>query len=261
MENNKLKIFTLSSGSSGNSVYISCRGTEILIDAGISARAADSALQSLGSSLSRISDIFITHEHSDHIAGLVSISKRFSATIHMTEDSYSCAGLSGAVPRRFMLHSPLYTQSCGCLEISSFVTPHDSAMSVGYIIDSPCGSTAIATDMGYMTRGVYEHICRCKYVLLESNYDEEMLACGPYPAHLKRRIASSRGHLSNGDCAETVRHLAADGAERIMLCHLSRENNSPEKALERSERALAESGIEKPPVLLVARRCDITEFI
>ena len=125
----------------------------------------------------------------------------------------------------------------GSLTVNAFHTPHDTDESVGYRVEGE-GIFALATDMGHVTEDVFSALSGADTVLIESNHDEEMLRYGPYPVWLKRRILSDRGHLSNKDCAVLARHLAENGTTRIILGHLSKENNTPETALSESRAAL-----------------------
>ncbi|MBE6632002.1 MAG: MBL fold metallo-hydrolase [Ruminococcaceae bacterium] len=255
------EIYTLFSGSSGNSVYINCDGESVLIDIGMSAKAASDALLNIGSSAEEISAVFVTHEHSDHIKGIPVFTKKGDIPVHVARASYEASPLSADGKGRYVIHEPVFSEEIGNMRISSFVTPHDSEMSLGYIIETPYGTAGVATDMGYMTKGVYERIRECKYLILESNYDEGMLINGPYPRYLKKRIFSNRGHMSNDACAETVWHLASEKTEKIMLAHLSLENNSPSLALDCSARALDEKGLSGRTELKVAQRLVPTKFI
>lgn len=260
MRENELRVYTLFSGSSGNSLYVSCGGYSLLIDAGMSYKAICSALCEIGASVSEIEAVFVTHEHGDHIKGLEVLSKKTDIPIHIVKQSYDASRLENGRPESFILHQPVFEENVGPMKISSFVTPHDSEMSVGYVIDTPYGKIALATDMGYMTKGVYEQIRQCKYVVLESNYDEGMLVRGPYPKALKKRIYSDFGHLSNDACAETAYHLASGCTEKILLAHLSKENNTPELALNCTVNKLKEGGFNNVEII-VADRSEPTELL
>lgn len=219
-------------------MLLSGGNTNILIDAGISMRRIKDALSQAGLTMRDISGVLITHEHSDHIMGLRMLAKHYALPIYAPH----CVAnrLRGALPE---------TESClriihpgidfyiGAMKIRAFHTPHDTDESVGYRVE--CGGVfAIATDMGHVTEEVEESLEGADAVLVESNHDTDMLAYGPYPVYLKRRILSDRGHLSNQSCANLVRRLAEGGVRRVVLGHLSRENNTPEKAMQASAQAL-----------------------
>ena len=255
-------VYTLASSSKGNSVYIRLDDNELLIDAGISCKRICESLRLIGTDISRIKAIFVTHEHSDHVSGLEIISKKYRIPIHFTEPSarillssskaYYTASVS-------CIHPILYRESVGALSIRSFVTSHDSAASVGYVISdgTPEHTVALATDLGHVTDEVSDALIGVHNVILESNHDENMLLCGPYPYDLKRRILSNRGHLSNEAAAAFAAQLAASGTRRIMLAHLSQDNNLPELAYHSALDALYGTDTE----LFVAAPSEATQLV
>lgn len=232
----KLSAYTLFSGSSGNCVYVKSADAEILIDAGVSARAVEKALSRVGSSLERITAIFVTHEHVDHTRGLEVISKRHHIPTHMTEPSARAlitdtrASLLGDL----YLHPLLFSVRFGNTTVRSFATPHDSAAAVGYTIEytenALTEKLGVATDIGHIDEDIISSLTGSESVILEANHDVSMLLSGPYPYPLKRRILSDTGHLSNDMAAELARRLAAQGTKHFLLAHLSRENNFPPTA-------------------------------
>lgn len=232
----KLEAYTLFSGSSGNCTYIRSADAEFLMDAGVSARAIAKALHEIGSSLDRISAIFVTHEHVDHTRGLEVISKKHHIPTHMTEPSARAlitdthASLLGDL----YLHPLSFSVRFGCTTIRSFAVPHDSAAAVGYTVEYSDGSSTeklgIATDMGHIDNDILSSLTGADAVIIEANHDIEMLLSGPYPYPLKRRILSERGHLSNEASAELARLLAERGTKNFLLAHLSKENNYPPTA-------------------------------
>ncbi len=227
---NDVKIYTLFSGSSGNSCYIRCGETEILIDAGKSMRALNSALSVIGTSLENIKAILVTHEHSDHIKGLKMVSKYYKIPV------YSAAGtaemLINDVPDSLInVYTAGESLVFGDVTVNSFETPHDSRMSTGYIIEYDGRRFGYATDMGMLSRKIADMLCLCEAAVVESNYDLDMLRGGPYPYVLKKRIESNIGHLDNCDCARLVSYMASQQTKKFLLAHLSAENNTPEKAL------------------------------
>ena len=230
-----LVVYTLASGSSGNAVYIRSGEVELLIDAGISKKRIECAMNSVGSTLSNITAIFITHEHSDHISSLDMITKHHKIPIYLT--SPSAEAILGQ-PR--FIHaaecarpqSIQFDISLGRLNIRSFPTPHDSAASVGYVVTTPDSSAAVATDIGHITSDIESALYGVKNVILESNHDVNMLLSGPYSYPLKCRILSDYGHLSNEAASIFAASLCEHGTSRLLLAHLSRENNFPELAIE-----------------------------
>ena len=237
-------VYTLFSGSSGNCVYVKDKNTEILIDAGKSAGAIEKSLTALNSSLYNIKGIFLTHEHTDHTVGLEIISKKHHIPVHMTSPSYDkCVPVSSFLPSCAKSHEVRYEVKIGSLKISSFEIPHDSMQNVGYIIENEEGEKfGIATDMGHVTEEILLSLSGCRYAVIESNHDINMVKSGPYPYFLKQRILSDNGHLCNEECARLALFLAERGTKAITLAHLSRENNTPDRAFSVTRQALNDGG-------------------
>lgn len=236
-----IKVISLYSGSSGNATLVSTGSGDILIDAGKSARSLCSALCRAGGDIKRVRAIFVTHEHTDHISALAVLLKKHGIPVHMTEPTADAAEAAcGRLPG-LVRHPMLFSERVGDMTVCSFELSHDSAACVGYRIDTDDGgSFGIATDTGYVTEGMEAALCGCESVILESNYDEDMLKFGSYPPDVKRRIGSRRGHLANPECAKFASRLAVRGTTRFMLGHISRENNTPETALLTVKKALAQ---------------------
>lgn len=246
-------VYTLYSGSGGNSVYFNLCGHEFLIDAGKSARTLCRSLSEIGADISAIEAIFITHEHTDHIGALEVLTKKHHIPVHVCGRSalklkrMGVGGLGGCIVE----HPPICCVELGDIRIRSFVTPHDSMGSVGYRIEytEKCGSEMIeraiglATDIGHVDDSIREGLMGCRDVILESNHDIDMLMFGPYPELLKMRILSPRGHLSNADCAAFAAQLCENGTRNILLAHLSEENNEPSLALSETVAAVADEGV------------------
>ena len=223
--------YTLYSGSSGNCVYVKTPDTEILFDAGVSARAVEKGLNDVQSSLSHIQAIFVTHEHSDHIKGLEVISKKHHIPTHMVTASARALirNPQASLLNDLYLHPSVFSVKFGNTTVRSFPTPHDSAASVGYTVEyEENGKTekfGLATDIGHITEDIASSLIGSGAVVIEANHDVNMLFAGPYPYHLKLRILSDKGHLSNDDCAKFTRFLAENGTKHFVLAHLSKENN------------------------------------
>ncbi len=244
------RLVTLYSGSDGNCTFISSGQTSILIDAGKSARTLCAKLCEIGSDISMIDAIFITHEHCDHISALETLSKKYHIPIHITDKSAKKFDRdpSAAVHSCLVKHDTVFSVSVGNMTVTSFPTPHDSMMSVGYRIEingaKSRHTVGVATDIGYVTDSIRAGLLGCEAVVLESNHDGQMLMDGPYPYDLKLRISSRRGHLSNCDCAIFASELARCGTKGFILAHLSRENNLPELAFDEVHSAISDSGVQ-----------------
>ena len=248
LTNPTYKVVPLFSGSSGTAAYIRCGDEEYLVDAGVSCKALQTALNTLDTDLSRIRAVFVTHEHHDHVKGLETVSKKFGIPVYMYENSYK--GIDKPTLRTALapyLHfiSPGDSFACGGMQVNVFKTPHDACGSVGFRFNFSDGSAlGYATDIGYITKGIANALFGCQTVILESNYDVQMLKTGPYPYYLKQRIESNGGHLSNDAAAAFVPYLLENGTRKIVLAHLSEENNTPRLAYDTCVRALAAAGAE-----------------
>ncbi len=237
----------LFSSSSGNSVYAGSSGSGILIDAGVSCRQLTGALADRGIQPEQLAALFITHEHSDHVKGLRVFSGRFpQIPIYASAETLEYLAAHGLVSPKAQLHPVCGGVAVGDLWVESFETPHDAVHSLGYQITAPDGrKMAVATDLGHVSPTVAKAIAGADLVLLESNYEASMLAVSSYPYSLKQRIASDRGHLSNDCCARQAASMVSCGCTRVILGHLSRENNLPEQARLTTRLALEEAGMRE----------------
>ena len=226
------RVCPLFSGSSGNCVYVGSGEHGILIDAGVSAKRIETSLLSKDINPSTISAVFVTHEHSDHVSGLRIFSKRYGAKIYASNGTMSQLIKSSYVTNENRLEIINGKSVCeNGLYIKSFKTSHDSAESFGYVVTTPDDrKISVATDLGVLTEEVVNEICGSDMVIIESNHDVAMLSAGEYPYYLKRRILSKYGHLSNDACAAILPSLISSGTTRVILAHLSRDNNLPELA-------------------------------
>lgn len=244
-----LSVHTLFSGSDGNCIYVKNEDTEILIDAGKSCASTEKALNALGTSLCNIKEIFVTHEHSDHIAGLEVISKKHIIPVNITAPSYDKCIKSGShleyVAQR---QAVTFEKDVGSLSIRAFPVPHDSVQNVGYVISSRDDTFGIATDIGRVTPVVASNLSLCKRAIVESNHDISMVENGPYPRFLKERILSDSGHLSNEKCAMLCAYLCEMGVCELTLAHLSKENNLPKLAYDTVKTHLTKCGFENVPL-------------
>lgn len=236
---------TLYSGSSGNSALFEENGRALLIDMGRSTRSTKTALAALGVAPENLGGILVTHEHSDHVAGLRVFLKHYRVPVYASELTLRELVRQQLVPPDAQL-VPVdgETIDIGGFGVSAFPTSHDAADCHGFRIESAQGKTlAIATDLGFVSDEVMANLYLADVVALEANYDDHMLMTGNYPYYLKRRIASKCGHLCNDESAAAVVRLVESGCTRIQLCHLSKENNLPELAMQSVMSALLQAGV------------------
>ncbi len=258
------RIYPICSSSKGNSVFIGTRGHGVLVDAGCSFRALKKALELIGTDLSGIEAVFVTHEHSDHIAGLEMILKNTRIPIFSTKGTEYALKERGKIPAEAVIYNARDGYKSAAFEVSCFNTSHDAADSVGYRIKFRGETFGVCTDTGIVTDSARAALAGCGGVLLESNHDVEMLRRNPnYSADLKRRILSDKGHLSNDLCAEFAAELVRLGTRHLVLAHLSQENNSPATAFNCTKRALEKAGlrVERDCTLNVAPVTTDGEFI
>ncbi len=241
-----LQFCSLASGSSGNCVYIGTEQTRILIDVGISGKKIETGLKGLGVQLSDLQGILISHEHLDHIKGLGVLERKSPVPMYMTAGTKEqLKGMSQIGKVDWELCQDVSADdmfSVGDLQIMPIAVSHDAAEPVAYRIQAEDKSLAVITDLGYYTPELVEKLQGLDMILLEANYDMRMLQVGRYPYSVKRRIAGSKGHLSNEDAGRLVNEIWHPGLKYVLLGHLSKENNFPQLAYEtvRSEILLGE---------------------
>lgn len=221
------RLFPIASGSSGNCTYIGHGKYGLLVDVGVSAKTVTSALQSASIDPKTIQGILVTHSHIDHISGLRVFADKYDLPVFASRETLeSIQNEPAHCPKNIHIIDGEY--AIGDFFVNRFATSHDSPGSSGYTItfqnEDKCG---VCTDLGIVTEEVRHAITGCNALLFESNHDVTMLQNGGYPEYLKRRILSDKGHLSNVACANELARLIETGTLRIVLGHLSRENNDP----------------------------------
>lgn len=223
-----MRVCLLASGSKGNAVYIEAGDSRILVDAGLSAREIERRLGTIGADAAKLDAILVTHEHQDHTTAVGPLARRYRLPVCIHPRTHAAAriGRIEAV-REFDTGSSFELRD---LQVTPFPLTHDAAETVGFVVDTPTGRIGVATDLGIATRLVADCLRDCRVLVLESNHDERMLRDGPYPWHLKQRISSRHGHLSNTEAAELLGSLLWEGTDAVFLAHLSETNNDPQLA-------------------------------
>jgi len=224
--------YSLYSGSSGNSLLVETSNTKILIDAGESAKKITEALSHLHVDITDINAIFVTHEHTDHTKGLSTLSQKYHIPVFANQETWNAMpNQTEKIPKELQfLYQPNKEMNFEDLTILPFSIPHDAANPCGFNLIHNNTKMSIATDLGHMNKDILSHLEESKFLLLEANYDPNILKCSRYPYPLKRRIDSPVGHLSNEFAGKTICYLADHGLQTAMLGHLSKENNFPELA-------------------------------
>lgn len=244
----KYKLISLSSGSNGNCYYLGTSQYGILIDAGIGIRTIKKYLREYGVALETIVAVLVTHDHADHIKSVGGLGCKLSIPIYATEtvhcgierSPYVRESINGS--RRIVEKEQTF--EIKDFRITAFEVPHDTIENVGYKIDVDGKSIVIATDIGRITDKITEYVKTANHLIIEANYDEEMLENGHYPYYLKKRIKSGMGHLSNRLTGELLCDIYHDRLDEVWLCHLSQDNNHPELAYKTVEIALQKQGIK-----------------
>lgn len=240
------KFVTLFSSSKGNSYYIGSSGQAVLIDAGRSCKQIEQAMMSNNLDMRSVRAIFVTHEHSDHCSGLKVLASRYGINVYASTGTLEALMEDSRLDSRFdadVIDSKL---TVGDMLIERVDTPHDARESCGYKVTTADGKKAIvATDMGIMLPSVRAAVSECDLAVVESNHDVNMLLSGPYPYPLKRRILSDKGHLSNTACAEELPDFVRAGVRRIVLGHLSQDNNTPDVAYATALCSLKQAGMKE----------------
>ena len=252
-----MKVISLQSGSNGNCTYVEAHGTQLLIDAGISGSRAQQRLAAHGLDISSVDALLISHDHIDHTRCMGVFHRKFGLPIHATEATFAeveaCRD-SGRIDdvRHFVAGNEI---RIGRLIVGSIPTPHDAADGVAFVVDDGKRRVGILTDLGHVFDGLDEIVRSLHAVVIESNYDPEMLATGPYPESLQKRIRGGGGHLSNVDAGQLIADAGSRRLKWACLAHLSEQNNDPEIAVGTHQEIYG----NKLP-LYVASRCEAVEI-
>lgn len=245
------RIYPLFSSSKGNCTYIGSSKEGILIDCGVSYSRLCKAFEVCSLPMSAVKAVFVTHEHSDHIKGIAMLTKKLPVKVYAAGSTLSYL-LDNNIIKGEYEEMQDYAEICG-MTVSAFPTCHDTPDSCGYRVDFADGKCcSVCTDLGHVSDTVTENLLGADAVLLEANYDVEMLRNGSYPYYLKERIFSGSGHLSNEDCGIFAEKLVKSGTTRLILGHLSEENNTPALAEETVMKHLSNYTRNKDYMLSVA---------
>jgi phosphoribosyl 1,2-cyclic phosphodiesterase len=256
-----VSVSLLASGSRGNSAVVASSTTRILVDAGLSCRETFKRVRALGERLEQLSAILITHEHSDHIAGLQRLAQKLNVPVFLTAPTHHAWNRSmrdeeGKTPelRKVEHFAAGRSFQVGDIAVTPFTIPHDAADPVGFTFRVEGVKIGFATDLGYMPMSVRDHLRGCDVLVTESNHDVEMLRSGPYPWSVKQRVMSRVGHLSNEALADFFANDYDGFASYVVLAHLSEQNNHPEIARAAAEQALqGRQGLWRNRVLLASQ--------
>ena len=239
---------SLGSGSSGNCYYLEAGGKALLVDAGVGIRTMRKTFNDYGLKMDNLYAIVVTHDHADHIKAVGNLSMKYGLPVYATprvhegmQRSY-CMTKKIEKERRLLLAKE-ETVRIGAFEVTCFEVPHDSTDHTGYRITAEGKTFVFLTDVGHVTPTIIRYVEEAEYLVLEANYDEGMLREGRYPFHLKQRISGGSGHLSNTLMARLLAEHFPKALKHLWLCHLSKENNTPEKAMKTLADELALRGI------------------
>ncbi|WP_180541327.1 MBL fold metallo-hydrolase [Nevskia soli] len=253
-----VKFCVLSSGSTGNAALLATSHTRILIDAGLSLRELSKRLASIGESCEQLDAILLTHEHSDHISGLLRLlrKRKFTIPVYSTRLTAPEIDWEEAEPRLQCFQAGM-SFTIGDIAVQSFSIPHDARDPVGFCFRAGGVRIGLATDLGYIPDSLRFHLREVDLLLLESNHDIEMLKVGPYPWSVKQRVMGRRGHLSNDVVCDFLTSDLDPWTRTLILGHLSEHNNHPELVRMGAESVLARRS--HPARLVVAEQSHPTE--
>lgn len=235
-----MKIVVLASGSKGNATYVEMGNYKIIIDLGVSCAYVENQLKAINVNPKEVSHILITHNHSDHIKGLKTFIKKYNPIVTLTKGMQADLELNNY--DKILYYQP--NIMLDNIKLTIFRTSHDVDDSFAFVIDYNKKSLVYITDTGYLNLRYFEHLKNKNVYIIESNHDIELLQSGKYPQHLKQRILSDRGHLSNYDCARYLTKLVGKNTKHIILAHLSEENNHPDLAYKAVEHLTNQHNID-----------------
>ncbi|MDD3850015.1 MAG: MBL fold metallo-hydrolase [Firmicutes bacterium] len=241
-----IKFCALSSGSSGNCLFLATGKTSVLVDAGLSGKRVEKLMGQIEESPRSVTAILVTHDHIDHTSGVGVLSRRFDIPIYANSLTWQAMaeGIGKISPKNIREFNTDEEFNIADLCVKPYPVSHDAADPVGFTFCAGRVKIAVANDLGCVTPALEKEFKGSSFIMLESNHDTEMLMVGSYPWYLKRRIAGERGHLSNEDAGAALLRLAGQNTKAVLLGHLSKENNYPLLALETVKGILMQQGIE-----------------
>ena len=254
---------SLYSGSTGNSSIVQSNKTKILVDVGESAKKIAEALASINVNPFSINAILITHEHSDHVKGLAVFSKKYNVPVYANVETWNAMQKYKEKLNEENIKTFTFNKfKIGDIEVKPFSIPHDAANPCGFNLFHDNKKMSIATDIGHMSKEIITNLSDSSFLLLEANYEPEILKCSSYPYMLKERIKGPNGHLSNSDAGKTISYLVDHGLNKVMLGHLSKENNFPELAYKTVVEELIEHNYDENSLSLsIANRYETSPII
>lgn len=243
----RLRFISLGSGSSGNSYYLGNDRGGIIVDVGVRLDEIEKSMEENGLSMQKVVAVLLTHDHSDHLKFVYTLLRKYKRiALYCTNRVLNAILKRHSISKRIKeYHNPIFKElpfKILDFEITAFEVPHDSSDSVGFSVVFDGRHFVIATDMGHICDRARHYISQANYLVIESNYDRQMLIMGRYPEYLKARILTDRGHMSNADTASFLAEIADEKLKYIFLCHLSEENNTPDKALAATKESLEAKG-------------------
>ncbi len=231
----------LASSSSGNSTFIGTGRTRVLVDVGLSKRDVVARLAAIGEAAESLDAILISHEHSDHVSGLVALARQLNVPVYITRLTAPSIPWGEYTPKLDCFQAGT-SFTVGDIEIDSFTVPHDAIDPVGFCFRAQGIKVGVVTDLGYVPASIKFHLRGVDLLILESNHDLEMLKVGPYPWSVKQRVMGRKGHLSNEVVSDFIRDDLDSSISTLVLGHLSEHNNHPELVRAMGERALDRTG-------------------
>lgn len=223
---------SLYSGSTGNCLFVQSENTKILVDAGVSARKITNALASIDTDITDLDAIVVTHEHIDHVQSLGTLSKKYHIPVFANRQTWDAMPIQKEKisDDNQKSYRPFEAFEIGDIKLEAFTIPHDAANPCGFNLYHDNKKISIATDIGHMNKKILEKLEGSDFIMLEANYDPEILKTCSYPYPLKTRILGPNGHLPNEMAGKTISYLLNSGLKQVVLGHLSKENNFPELA-------------------------------